>query len=358
MKRYILILMMLAAFLTGCSRNTTVYIPEETAELETGIVVYIPVRPTEEAESQPTEPAVEEEPTETEPEQKNSSTVSKKTTTSSNKGSSTSKGETNKGTVTGSSSEPAETKPAATEPTEDKHQVTVTIPAVTEPPTAQPTEEQHHTTVTIPVTEPPVTETPETEPPATEPPTTDPPVTEPPATEPPTTEPAATEPPVTEPPATESAATEPPATEPPVTEPPETEPPLYDISGYAVGYLEYAILDQINAHRADAGLDALQMDEYLCAIASCRSYEVSLVWSHTRPDGRSFATVLDDYGYGAGGAEELLVYALGFADGTAMADRWMQSDAHRQLLLGSWSTAGIGVYDANGYIYVTCLLVG
>lgn len=176
--------------------------------------------------------------------------------------------------------------------------------------------------------------------------------------------PAATEPAVTEPAdgegqitATVPAETEPAATEPEVTEPAPTEPPLYDISWYVPGTLEYAMLDQINAHRADAGLPELAMDERLCAIASCRSYEVSRVWSHTRPDGRDFATVLDDYGYAAGGAQELLVYVLGFADGTAMADRWMQSDAHRQLLLGSWTAAGIGVYDANGYIYVTCLLV-
>ena len=179
------------------------------------------------------------------------------------------------------------------------------------------------------------------------------------------TKPAATEPEeqknqatVTIPAVTEPAATEPDPTENPVTEPPETEPPVYDISGYVTGALEYAMLDRINTHRGEAALAELTMDETLCAIASCRSYEVSLVWSHTRPDGRYFATVLDDYGYGAGAAEELLVYALGFADGTAMVDRWIQSDAHRQLLLGRWSAAGIGVYDADGYIYVTCLLIG
>ncbi len=338
MKKHILIFMMLAAFMAGCSRNTMVYIPEETTEMETGIVVHIPVRPTEETESQPTELAAETEPVETEPEQKHSSTISSKPSTSSNKGNSSNKGQPNKGTITDSSSKPAETKPAATEPAEDKHQVTVTIPTVTEPPTTEPADDQHQTTVTIPVTEPSATQPSETEPPATQPPVTEPSDTEPPTTEPPKTEPS--------------------ATEPPATEPPATEPPLYDISGYVVGNLEYAILNQINAHRADTALDALEMDERLCAIASCRSYEVSLVWSHTRPDGRGFATVLGDYGYGADSAEELLIYALGFADGTVMADRWMQSDAHRQLLLGSWSTAGIGVYDANGYIYVTCLLVG
>lgn len=313
MKREIIIILVLALCLTGCGTDTTVYIPEEDAKLGDGIVVYIPVDPeqTAETEAESTEAPALTQPVETEPEQNNSATISKKTSTSSNKGSSGNQSNTsNKGTITGSSSQkPAATEPAATEP---GSQTTITIPAATEPAATEPS-----------VTEPPVTEPPETEPPTTEPP-----------------------------------ATEPPATEPPETESPATEPPMYDIFGYTLGALEYAMLEQINAHREDAGLSALALDERLCAIASCRSYEVSLVWSHTRPDGRHFATVLDDYGYGTGSAEELLVYVSGFADGTAMADRWMQSDSHRQLLLGSWSNAGIGVYDANGFVYVTCLLIG
>lgn len=327
MKRKLVLMMLLGLCLLGCSqRDTMVYIPEEdAADSRDGIVVYIPVDPgAATAESQPTEAPAQTQPKETEAPKENTATISKNTGSSSNKGSSSNNGSTgNKGTITGSSSgKPAETQPPVTEPPAAESQTTITKPVATEPP-------------------------------ATEPPVTEPVVTEPPATEPPVTEPVATEPPVTEPP-----ATEPPATEPVVTEPPETQPPLYDISGYTVGALEYAMLEQINAHRADAGLPALTLDERLSAIASCRSYEVSLVWSHTRPDGRSYATVLDDYGYGAGSVTELLVYASGYADGTAMADRWMASDSHRESLLGGWSTAGIGVYDANGYTYVTCMLIG
>lgn len=275
MKREIILIVALCICLAGCGKDTMVYIPEEeAAEIEDGIVVYIPVdpeRPTE-VQAQPTEAETLAEATEPEPTY--SATVSKKTGTSSGKSSSGNKSSaTNKDTITGSGQKPAETAPTATEP---GSQETVTIPA---------------------------------------------------------------------------------ATELPATEPEVTEPLLYDISGYALGTLEYAMLDQINAHRADAGLGELTLDAQLSAIASCRSYEVSLVWSHTRPDGRSFAAVLGDYGYSAGSVEELLVYVSGFADGTAMADRWMQSDSHRQLLLGDWTAAGIGVYDANGFTYVTCLLV-
>ena len=271
----IIIIVLAALLLTGCS-ETTVYIPEEEVRLQGGTVVQIPVRPTEETEAAQEEITAPAEPVETEPEMTNSASITKKPSTSSSKGNTSNKNSsTNSGTITGSA-KPQETKPAATEP-EEKNQTTVTIPA---------------------------------------------------------------------------------ATEPAATEPAPTEPSVYDISGYVTGALEYAMLDRINTHRSEAGMPELTMDEGLCAIASCRSYEASLVWSHTRPDGRYFATVLDDYGYGAGAAEELLVYALGFADGTAMVDRWIQSDAQRQLLMGNWSAAGIGVYDADGYIYVTCLLIG
>jgi len=135
-----------------------------------------------------------------------------------------------------------------------------------------------------------------------------------------------------------------------------TEPPMYDISGYVVGNLEYEILDRINEYRAEEGLEELYLDSYLCAIASCRGYEASLVWSHTRPDGRSYVTVLDDYGYGTGTAQELLAYATG--DAGAMVDKWMSSESHRSILMSGCTTLGVGVYRANGFTFVACLLIG
>lgn len=146
------------------------------------------------------------------------------------------------------------------------------------------------------------------------------------------------------------------ATEKPVpTEPPATEPLAYDISGYRPGNLEYEMLDRINAYRTEAGLESLTMDTGLCAIASYRSFEASQVWSHTRPDGRDYATVLDDYGFAAGKVAELLVYDAGTGDGAAMAERWMESKQQQQLL-DEYTTAGIGIYRVNGLTYVTCLL--
>lgn len=116
------------------------------------------------------------------------------------------------------------------------------------------------------------------------------------------------------------------------------------------------MLARINEYRMDEGIGELYLDEYLCAIASCRSYEVSQIWSHTRPDGRGYETVLSDYGYGGSAAGELLGYSTGGA--AAIVDKWMSSESHRAMLMGSSSVVGIGVYYDSGVIYVACLLVG
>lgn len=239
----------------------------------------------------------------------------------------------------------------------------------------------------------PVNPTEETRPPETEPEAT-PPVTE--LAEPTETEPEAkeTEPPTepteakkpsggrkpssnkgnnssqkkpdtTEPPATEPAeeGTEPPQTEIAPTDTqetaaPETEPQIYDISGYSPGALEYAVADALNAAREAEGLSALTMDTRLSAIASCRAWEISQVWSHTRPDGRHYSTVLDDYGYSASFVTELLLYTSGENEGAAIAARWLESESHRSAILGGCRLVGIGLYRSGGTVYICCLLAG
>lgn len=170
------------------------------------------------------------------------------------------------------------------------------------------------------------------------------------------TEPAATEGKrnsvtITRPSASESA-TEPPET--PIE--PSTEPPGYDISGYQPGALEYAIAEQLNDYRGSVGMPGFAYDPDLCAIASYRSFEISRVWSHTRPDGRSYTTVLSDFDYRVSAAAELLGFAT--ADASAIAAKWIGSEDHQEILLGDFDTIGVGIYQANGVTYVTCLLVG
>lgn len=149
--------------------------------------------------------------------------------------------------------------------------------------------------------------------------------------------------------------TEPPATE-KETEPP-TEPP-YDPSSYNIGNLEYALLDELNLCRSDVEVGELSLDGYLSGIACLRAKEASKSWSHTRPDGRGYKSALSDYGYGYGSSAELMVYVTG-ADAGSIAAKWMKSESHSEKILSdSFDTAGIGVYRADGVLYLVCLLVG
>ena len=157
--------------------------------------------------------------------------------------------------------------------------------------------------------------------------------------------------------------TDPPPTEPPQTEPPATDPPkheVYDISDHVIGSLEYEILKVINEKRAEAGLGELKMDKKLCALAAIRAYESSISFSHTRPDGRSCFTVFSDYNYTGGSiaGENLLHASPGYA-ASKLVDVWMKSTSHKDnILTSSFTKAGLGIYYANGRMYVANLFAG
>jgi len=151
--------------------------------------------------------------------------------------------------------------------------------------------------------------------------------------------------------------TEPPATEAPATEPPATEP-AFNPSDYSVGSLEYAILDEINACRREAGLAELSLSTKLCGIAGLRAREVAEVWSHSRPDGRSYTTAMSDYGYGFGISAENLAFAGGSGDAAAIVSEWMEASTRDNLLNSGFTTAGIGVFRSGGGVYIVNILVG
>lgn len=161
--------------------------------------------------------------------------------------------------------------------------------------------------------------------------------------------------------ATEVPTIEPPETEPPETEPPETQSPeaaIYEISDYVAGGLEYAVAEQINAYRTEAGLEPLGMNGYLCGIASVRAYEVCVSWSHTRPDGRGWQSVLSDYGFGYGSAAEELAHTGGF-DAAAIVSKWMSSESNSaDILSADFTTIGVGVYNTGGATFIAAIFVG
>lgn len=166
----------------------------------------------------------------------------------------------------------------------------------------------------------------------------------------------------------QTPATEPPTqppTDPPTEAPteaptqlPEYDPGSYDPSGYTPGSLDRAVADAVNARRTEAGLEPLTLDPRLCAIASVRAYELTLEWSHRRPDGSDGLTVLGQYGYGYGWAAENLFN--GGAGGEKIVARWMTADSSAGNILSEAAAAiGVGTYTtADGLTCVAAIFAG
>lgn len=150
-----------------------------------------------------------------------------------------------------------------------------------------------------------------------------------------------------------------PGARPPEMLPPETVSPeaaVYEISDYVPGGLEYAVAEQINFCRVEAGLEPLAMDLRLSGISSVRAYEVCISWSHTRTNGSGWQTVLSDYGYGCSSAAELLAHAAGF-DAASIVCKWMDMDGGGDLLDPDFTVIGVGSYDENGTTFLAAILL-
>ena len=138
---------------------------------------------------------------------------------------------------------------------------------------------------------------------------------------------------------------------------PATEPlvhPVYDINSHSVGSYEQSILDALNGYRADTGMPFLSIHKKLSALAAIRAYECSEDFSHTRPDGRSWDTVLSDYGTSA--STESILYASSGTSAALLVETCIGSDNHRQKILNSnYGTVGIGIYDTGRYVFIVMI---
>ena len=111
--------------------------------------------------------------------------------------------------------------------------------------------------------------------------------------------------------------------------------------------LEALTLSEINDIRVAAGLNPLLYSENLTQAALIRAMECDRLFSHTRPNGADWYTVDPAIMYG----ENL---AQGYSDPGTLTTAWMNSPAHRELILDEgFTTCGIGSFKAaNGVVYV------
>ena len=142
----------------------------------------------------------------------------------------------------------------------------------------------------------------------------------------------------------EELPAQPPEEETPPTEeaPPQEEPDAPEESG-GVQEAAEAVASLVNAARQDAGLSELELDADLCAAAQARAQEIAQSFSHTRPDGSSCFTILEEFGISYRAAGENI--AMGQRTPEEVMDGWMNSSGHRaNILNGTFTSIGVGYY--------------
>lgn len=156
-------------------------------------------------------------------------------------------------------------------------------------------------------------------------------------------------PPAEEAPPQEEPDEEPPQETPdeetPQETPPAQENPDEDAPEESGGVQEAAeaVASLVNAARRDAGLSELELDADLCAAAQARAQEIAQSFSHTRPDGSSCFTILEEFGISYRAAGENI--AMGQRTPEEVMDGWMNSSGHRaNILNGTFTSIGVGYY--------------
>ena len=124
--------------------------------------------------------------------------------------------------------------------------------------------------------------------------------------------------------------------------PPQEEPDAPEESG-GVQEAAEAVASLVHAARQDAGLSELELDADLCAAAQARAQEIAQSFSHTRPDGSSCFTILEEFGISYRAAGENI--AMGQRTPEEVMDGWMNSSGHRaNILNGTFTSIGVGYY--------------
>jgi uncharacterized protein YkwD len=127
-----------------------------------------------------------------------------------------------------------------------------------------------------------------------------------------------------------------------------------DISaGYAA-----EVVRLVNAERAKQGLPALIINDKLAAAAQLRAEEILVKFDHTRPDGKGYATVLEDFDIWHAYRGENI--GLGQASPDRLMAEWMASAGHRNNILGDYTQIGVGLVKNkgvnSGYAWVLLLV--
>ena len=108
-----------------------------------------------------------------------------------------------------------------------------------------------------------------------------------------------------------------------------------------------AVIELTNRERAAAGLSVLKINDGLMQSAALRAREIETLFSHTRPDGTSWSTLVP---YASRG--ENIAYTGQRSSPEYVISMWMGSQGHRKNILRSdFTHIGVGVYYKGGTTY-------
>ena len=158
--------------------------------------------------------------------------------------------------------------------------------------------------------------------------------------------------------ATEAAKPTEPPTEPPTDPPTEapTKAPEKPSGSYSPTKLDKAIIAAVNDARAEASLSELATSKNLTNAAAQRAFELSTHWSHTRPDGTDFSTVLREFGVSGSDPAECLYFDAGSFSADDVIELWMT--ANKTIFSEQLDTVGVASFREDGVTYICALFIG
>jgi len=125
----------------------------------------------------------------------------------------------------------------------------------------------------------------------------------------------------------------------------QPEPEIAELNGFAE-----EVLILVNKARADEGLAPLAADPFLTMGAEIRTEEIIEQFSHTRTDGTSCFTALDEVGASYRKAGENI--AIGQTSPKQVVEEWLASPGHRANIMDAdFSRIGIAVTESTNSEY-------
>lgn len=120
---------------------------------------------------------------------------------------------------------------------------------------------------------------------------------------------------------------------------------MMSMTGFAQNNTEAEVIAKVNDIRVANGLNALRYDASLEASADVRADELTVRFSHTRPDGSDWYTANPDLMYGENLAD-------GYNTADAVVNAWMASPEHKANILKSdFTTVAVSTAVKNGKTY-------